>query len=127
MHLFWYTPPMRENPQVLSVRFFCTEAGNEPVREWLNELPRDHKRIIGTQIKTLQIGWPIGMPVVRKLEKGLWEVRIDLVDTIARVLFTVEGSVMVLLHGFIKKSQKTPASDLAAAKQRKAALERHKR
>lgn len=65
--------------------------------------------------------------MVRKLEKGLWEVRIDLVDTIARVLFTVEGSVMVLLHGFIKKSQKTPASDLAAAKQRKAALERHKR
>ena len=67
------------------------------------------------------------MPVVRKLEKGLWEGRIDLVDTIARVLFTVEGSVLDLLHGFIKKSQKTPASDLAAAKQRKAALERHKR
>ena len=62
---------------------------------------RDHKRIIGTQIKTVPIGWPIGMPVVRKLEKGLWEVRIDLVDKIARLLFSVEGSVMVQLDGFI--------------------------
>ncbi len=126
MYLFRYTLGMSENPQILSVRFFCTEAGNEPVREWLSDLPRDHKRAIGADIKTVQIGWPIGMPVVRKLEKDLWEVRINLGDTIARVLFTVDGSVMVLLHGFIKKSQKTPASDLATAKQRKVALERYK-
>lgn len=66
------------------------------------------------------------MPVVRKLEKGLWEVRVNLVDTIARVLFTVDGNVMVLLHGFIKKSQKTPASDLETTRQRKATLERNK-
>ncbi|RON00539.1 type II toxin-antitoxin system RelE/ParE family toxin [Pseudomonas brassicacearum] len=107
---------------VLKVRFFCTDAGNEPVREWLTDLSRDHRRMIGTDIKTVQLGWPIGMPVVRKLDTGLWEVRIDLGDTIARVLFTVEGSDMVLLHGFIKKSQKTPASDMATAKQRKARL-----
>ncbi len=96
------------------------------MREWLTEVPRDHKRMIGTEIKTVQIGWPIGMPVVRKLEKGLWEVRVNLVDTIARVLFTVDGNVMVLLHGFIKKSQKTLASDLETARQRKATLERNK-
>jgi phage-related protein len=107
---------------VLKVRFFCTDAGNEPVREWLTDLSRDHRRMIGTDIKTVQLGWPIGMPVVRKLDTGLWEVRIDLGDTIARVLFTVVGSDMVLLHGFIKKSQKTPASDMATAKQRKARL-----
>lgn len=117
---------MTDIPLVLKVRFFRTEAGNEPVREWLAGIPRDHKRMIGTEIKTVQIGWPIGMPVVRKLEKGLWEVRVNLVDTIARVLFTVDGSVMVLLHGFIKKSQKTPASDLETARQRKATLERNK-
>lgn len=110
----------------MNVSFYRTEAGNEPVREWLTEIPRDHKRMIGTEIKTVQIGWPIGMPVVRKLDKGLWEVRVNLVDTIARVLFTVDGSVMVLLHGFIKKSQKTPASDLETARQRKATLERNK-
>lgn len=110
----------------MNVSFYRTEAGNEPVREWLTEIPRDHKRMIGTEIKTVQIGWPIGMPIVRKLDKGLWEVRVNLVDTIARVLFTVNGSVMVLLHGFIKKSQKTPASDLETARQRKATLERNK-
>ncbi|GLO14886.1 hypothetical protein PPUJ20028_34690 [Pseudomonas putida] len=117
---------MDKVPPTLSVSFYRTEAGNEPVREWLTEIPRDHKRMIGTEIKTVQIGWPIGMPVVRKLEKGLWEVRVNLVDTIARVLFTVDGNVMVLLHGFIKKSQKTPASDLETARQRKATLERNK-
>ena len=113
-------------PTTLSVSFFRTEAGNEPVRDWLTEIHRDHKRAIGTEIKTVQIGWPIGMPVVRKLEKDLWEVMVNLGDTIARVLFTVEGSVMVLLHGFIKKSQKTPASDLQTARQRKATLERNR-
>ncbi|MDQ0126754.1 phage-related protein [Pseudomonas lini] len=107
---------------VLKVRFFRTDAGNEPVREWLSDLPRDHRRMIGTDIKTVQLGWPVGMPVVRKLDTGLWEVRIELGDTIARVLFTVVGSDMVLLHGFVKKSQKTPASDMATAKQRKARL-----
>lgn len=117
---------MSKKPPTLSVNFFRTEAGNEPVREWLTELPREDRKAIGTDIKTVQFGWPIGMPVVRKMEADLWEVRTDLEDTIARVLFTVEGSAMVLLHGFIKKSQKTPAVDLAIAKKRKAALKRKK-
>lgn len=109
----------------LSASFYRTEAGNEPVREWLAQLPREHRRMIGSEIKTVQIGWPLGMPVVRKLERGLWEVRINLIDTIARVLFTVTEDRMILLHGFIKKSQKTPASDLETARQRKAILERN--
>ncbi|MFJ4066023.1 type II toxin-antitoxin system RelE/ParE family toxin [Pseudomonas sp. NPDC089996] len=110
---------------LLDACFYRTEAGNEPTRDWLTSLPREQKRLIGTQIKTVQIGWPIGMPLVRKLEKGLWETRINLDDTIARVLFTVAGSTMVLLHGFIKKSQKTPAFELDTARQRKAALEKY--
>ena len=122
MHLFRYTSFMVDIAPILNVRFFRTDAGNEPVREWLTDLPREHRRMIGTDIKTVQIGWPIGMPVVRKLDTGLWEVRIDLGDTIARVLFTVVGSDMVLLHAFIKKSQKTPTTDMATAKQRKARL-----
>ena len=122
MHLFRYTPLMVDIAPILNVRFFRTDAGNEPVREWLTDLPREHRRMIGTDIKTVQIGWPIGMPVVRKLDTGLWEVRIDLGDTIARVLFTMVGSDMVLLHAFIKKSQKTPTTDMATAKQRKARL-----
>ena len=96
--------------------------GNEPVREWLKSLPRDDKKVIGEDVKTVQFGWPLGMPVVRKMEKDLWEVRSRLDNRIARILFTVAESEMVLLHGFIKKSQKTPLKDLEIAKSRLAQL-----
>jgi phage-related protein len=102
----------------LQVNFYKTESGTEPAREWLRSLPRAEKKIIGEDIKTVQFGWPIGMPLVRKIDAGLWEVRSDLGNRIARVLFTIQGNVMLLLHGFIKKSQKMPASDLRLAKQR---------
>ena len=82
------------------------------------------KRTIGSDIKTVQYGWPIGMPVVRKLDTGLWEVRSRLDQRISRILFTVYSDTMVLLHGFIKKSQKTPKEDLQLAKDRKANLEK---
>lgn len=102
----------------LSVVFFKTETGREPVREWLKLLTREHRRIIGEDIKTVQFGWPLGMPLVRKLERDLWEVRVRLPDGIARVMFTAGEGRMILLHGFIKKSRKTPADDLALAKAR---------
>ena len=96
----------------LCVVFYKTDVGKEPVRDWLKSLPTEEKKIIGQDIKTVQFGWPLGMPIVRKLEKDLWEVRSHLPNRIARVIFTVSDDVMVLLHGFIKKSQKTPTSDL---------------
>lgn len=102
----------------LEVRFFRTGAGNEPVRDWLRELPPVDRRTIGEDLKTVQLGWPLGMPLVRKLEPGLWEVRVSLDKRIARLLFSVEGEVIVLLHGFIKKSRATPADDLNLARQR---------
>ncbi|WP_322050698.1 type II toxin-antitoxin system RelE/ParE family toxin [Paraburkholderia bannensis] len=107
---------------VLSVHFFCTESGNEPVRHWLRELDASERKAIGEEIKTVQIGWPLGMPLVRKLARDLWEVRIRLPLRIARVIFTIEGGAMVLLHGFIKKSQATPQEDMALAKERLRAL-----
>jgi phage-related protein len=103
---------------ILTVAFFRTASGNEPVREWLKSLPREERRIIGEDLKTVQFGWPLGMPLVRKVDKGLWEVRSRLPDRIARVLFTSGEARMVLLHGFIKKSQKTPQEDLQLAKTR---------
>lgn len=102
----------------LEVRFFRTGAGNEPVRDWLRELPPVDRRTIGEDLKTVQLGWPLGMPLVRKMESGLWEVRVSLDKRIARLLFAVEGEVIVLLHGFIKKSRATPADDLNLARQR---------
>ena len=102
----------------LRVVFYKTESGTEPVRDWLKSLSKEEKKIIGQDIKTVQFGWPLGMPLVRKLDRDLWEVRSHLPNRIARVIFTVSDGVMVLLHGFIKKSQKTPASALVLAKRR---------
>ncbi|WP_213228242.1 type II toxin-antitoxin system RelE/ParE family toxin [Caballeronia sp. NK8] len=103
---------------VLKVRFFRQSSGSEPVREWLSVMDLADKKAIGADIKTVQIGWPLGMPLVRKLAKGLWEVRIHLHQRIARVLFTVKDGEMVLLHGFIKKSQALPKGDFDLAEAR---------
>jgi phage-related protein len=102
----------------MRVIFYRTAAGNEPVREWLKELPPDDRKVIGDDLKTAQYGWPLGMPLIRKLESDLWEVRSRLRDDVARVIFTVDGDMLILLHGFIKKSQKTPQSELELARHR---------
>lgn len=109
---------MDDEEIVLEVKFFRTTHGNEPVREWLRGLTPDVKKTIGEDIKSVQFGWPLGMPLVRKLAPDLWEVRSSIRDGIVRVLFTVVDNKMVLLHGFIKKSQKTPQNDLNTAKRR---------
>ena len=108
---------MNDEPR-LQVIFYRTTGGNEPVREWLKALSAEDRRTIGHDLKTAPYGWPLGMPLIRKVEAGLWEVRIRLQDRIARVIFTVEGDTMVLLHGFIKKSEKLPLQDLQLARQR---------
>lgn len=107
-------PPDRPLPVV----FFRLDSGREPVRDWLRGLSRDSRRSIGEDIKTLQFGWPIGMPLARKMGDELWELRSRLRSGIARTFFTVHDATIVLLHGFVKKSEKTPAKDLALAKRR---------
>lgn len=92
------------------------------MRDWLKGLPspEDRKRI-GEDIKTVEFGWPIGMPVCRPLGDGIYEVRTNLAQNrIARVLFYIDKERrMVLLHGFIKKAQKTPDEDLKLARNHK--------
>ena len=66
----------------------------------------------------MQLGWPLGMPLVGHLGGGLWEVRIKLDNRIARVLFLLDGLTVVLMQGFIKKHQVTAKSDLDLAKER---------
>lgn len=116
MYLNKYTRPMLT---ALEVRFYQSSRGTEPVHDWLRALPREARKVIGQDIKTVQLGWPLGMPLVRKVDAGLWEVRCHVPTGIARVLFTVEESTMVLLHGFVKKSARTPRSDLETARSRK--------
>lgn len=104
---------------ILNVVFFQSERGHEPMREWLKSLDKQDRRVIGEDIKLVQFRWLLGMPLVRKVETDLWEVRSHLSQgRIARVLFTVYGGEMALLHGFIKKSQKTPSDDLKLARHR---------
>ena len=107
-----------ERSTPIQVVFYITSTGHEPVREWLHTLRKSEKKRIGEDIKTVQFGWPVGMPVVEKLDKGIWEVRTRLRNKISRVIFTIYMDQIVLLHGFIKKSQKIPNEDLELALRR---------
>ena len=90
------------------------------MREWLKGLELEDRKLIGEDIKDVEFAWPIGMPLVRSLSHGLWEVRSGLPrGRIARVLFCVEPQRMVLLHGFIKKTQRTLERDIDLALKRK--------
>jgi phage-related protein len=109
---------MSEIERKLDTVFFKTDRGNEPVREWLLTLAKAQRKIIGDDVLKVQYCWPIGKPLVRNLGEGLWEVRSRMGDQIARVIFCVEGATMVLLHGFIKKTRKTPKCELDLAVKR---------
>ena len=91
---------------------FRTISGNEPVRDWLKRLSKDERKTIGEDIAYVQFKWPIGKPRVDHLRGAVWEVRTALSNRIARTLFAVEGTQMILLHGFIKKTQRTPNDDI---------------
>lgn len=113
-------------PKKLPASFFSSPAGSEPVREWLKSLGEKDRRTIGRDIAAAEYGWPIGMPVCRPMGGGLYEIRSNIAaGRIARVTFFVSGSDMVLLHGFIKKSQRTPKPDLDLAARRMKEYKRH--
>lgn len=100
----------------IPARFYRTSTGREPVREWLKELPFKDLKIIGEDIKDVEFSWPIGLPLVDSLGRGLWEVRSSITHgRIARVIFCVSQGEMFLLHGFIKKTQKTPQQEIDLA------------
>lgn len=98
--------------------FFAALTGTEPVREWLRALDKSDRKKVGEDIRTVEMAWPIGMPVCRPLGQGLYEVRTNLKGRVARVLFAIEDAEMILLHGFIKKSRTTPSGDLDIARKR---------
>ena len=108
-------PRLAEIPVV----FYRTSGGAEPVLEWLRSLPTNDRRAIGIDLATVQFGWPVGMPLCRPFGDGLWEVRSNLArGRIARILFCTSGGRMVLLHAFIKKTQRTPNADMTSRKLR---------
>jgi phage-related protein len=110
---------VKDVPQRIEVVFYRSMSGNEPVREWLIDLPEANRRAVGQDLQRVQYRWPVGMPLVRPMGKGLFEVRTPLPDgTTARVLFCFHGGEIYTLHAFIKKAQKTPTPDLETARKR---------
>ena len=111
---------MTDDQKRIPAVFFRTELETEPVRDWLKTLSKAERLAIGHDIKDVEYGWPVGMPACRPLGSGLYEVRTNLPSRrIARVVFSIRQERMVLLHGFIKKSRKTPKADLELARRRK--------
>ncbi len=128
MYRSWYTTIVPEKPRKrVPAIFFRTESGGEPVRDWLRtDLRADDRKRVGHDIMTVEFGWPVGMPVCRHLDDGVCEVRTRISgNRISRVLFYIDKlGRMVLLHGFIKKTQRTPAEDLRLARGNKSKHER---
>jgi phage-related protein len=123
LNIIWYTSfiggkEWKKQPEV-SVVFYRTASREEVVREWLRGLDRADRNIIGQDLMRVQLRWPIGMPLCRSLGDGLWEVRSLGGNRIARVLLCFADDRLVVLHGFIKKTPKTPDAVLKLARKRK--------
>ena len=113
---------------MFSVAFFKTSAGNEPVLDWLRNLSREDRAVLGADLRTIQLGFPLGMPLCRPLKGGLFESRSSLPGKReARLIFFEDGELLVVVCGFIKKTRATPAIELENARKRKAEYRRNKR
>jgi phage-related protein len=116
---------MVDRSKKITAYFYATASGRRPVREWLLDLSKQDRGVIGRDIQKVEFGWPLGMPYCRALGHGLWEVRSDLPGSrIARVIFCIVNGEMVLLHGFEKKTRKTPPPDIDIALKRKREIAR---
>ena len=119
MYQLWYILGM-EVEKKIHADFFKTEQNNEPVRDFLKALSPEDKKSVGADIMAVEMSWPIGYSMVRKLDTDLWEVRTGISDKrICRIMFTVSGNTMILLHAFVKKTQKTPKEDMELGKKRR--------
>ena len=124
MYLVWYIW-LVDKVKTVTAKFYRTASGRLPVREWLQGLSKEDRIAIGRDIAKCEFQWPVGPPTCKHLRDGLHEVRTDLSGTrIARVFFAIGGGIMLLLHGIIKKTQKTPKQDIDLALKRKKQAER---
>ena len=124
VHYKW-TGMAGSGPRKIPVVFYRTQGGAEVVRDWLRSLDDTDRHAVGLDLMRVQYRWPVGMPLCRALGDGLWEVRTSLPSgRIARVLFSVQQGCILVLHGFIKKTQKTPPDDLALARRRNREFEK---
>ena len=104
-----------DRKELLQVVFFETKNKKQPVREFILSLTQDDRKTIGADIFVVQKTFPLGLPLVRKMGSHLWEIRNTISQGIVRIFFTIENDFLILLHGFLKKTQKTPDKELAVA------------
>ena len=108
----------QKNAPRLECAFFKKKSGTEPVREWLRGLGRPVRLAVGSDIERVQWRWPVSKPLVGSFGQGLYEVRTWVGGNVYRVFFFIEGSDMVILHAFMKKTERTPDSEIAMARKR---------
>ncbi len=114
--------------QKMPVVSYQSAAGRTPVLDWLKGLPAEDRAIIGHDLIRVQFRWPVGMPLCRPMGDGLWEVRSSLpCNRIARLVFCQVEGRLVVLHGFMKKTQKTPDEDMDLARRRQREFDRQER
>lgn len=115
---------MTDDLKPIPLQFWKSNTGREPTRDWFKNLPVGDRAVFGKDLKRVQYGWPLGMPLVKSVGDGLWEIRTSLPSRReARAIFVVDEDGIVVLHGFIKKSQKTPIADLNLARKRMKGLD----
>jgi phage-related protein len=121
---------MSRPTKILQAAFYASSTGKRPVREWLMELAPEDRKSIGEDIATLEFCWPVGMPKCSPIKnvKGLYEIRSSISSgRIARIFFVLADNQMVLLHGFVKKTQKTPDKELKLASARLKEVQRYEK
>lgn len=110
--------------KVLTARFYATSSGAMPVREWLLSLSKKDRIEVGSDIANIEYNWPVGPPQCKSVGGGMFEVRSRISHgRMARVLFFIQKDELFLLHGFIKKTQKTSRQDVDLEKKRKREME----
>ena len=117
---FWHIVVVIDRSKKLQASFYALPSGRKPVREWILELDKEDRLIIGKDVQKAEFGWPIGLPSCRPMGGGIYEIRSSLTgNRIGRILFCIGKGEMVLLHGFVKKTQKTPQAELELALKRR--------
>lgn len=103
---------------MFEVDYYEDEGGRKPAKEFIDALDVKMRAKVFGRLELLEEhGSRLGMPFARHLEDGIYELRTVQGSNITRILyFFVVGERVILTHGFVKKTQKTPPREIGRAK-----------